>query len=299
MSKALWPRGLMTAMVTPLSGDGLDSTGIRGLVEQQVDAGVNGVVVSGGTGEHGALTLEERRQLFEQVASASAGRLPFVAQTGALATRDAVALSQYAEGLGALGLLLPSPYGEHVTWRERVAFYESVSGAVTVPIMLYNTPTAGVLGLAEIELLSQMPGISAVKQSSTDVNLLGDLLAWAATSDFAVYVGEDSLLVPGVLAGAHGGVLGTGNIIPAELVTVLALCRDQGLTDELRRAWGPVRRFLRFMEQSENYVAMCKLGLRLRGLDVGDVRPPYLMPQDQEASALADELKALDAAFGS
>ena len=93
MSRQDWPTGLVTALVTPMTGDGINPTATQRLIERQVQAGVGGVLVAGGTGEHGALSFDERAQLTRAVAEALDGRLPFIVQTGALATRDAVRLS--------------------------------------------------------------------------------------------------------------------------------------------------------------------------------------------------------------
>jgi len=67
------------------------------------------------------------------------------------------------------------------------------------------------------------------------------------------------------------------------------------LTVEFEEAWGRLRRFLRFIGTSENYVSVVKLATQLRGLDVGDVRRPYLMPQEDEREALVEELRQIDA----
>jgi 4-hydroxy-tetrahydrodipicolinate synthase len=227
------------------------------------------------------------------VAGALDGRLPFIVQSGALTTRDAVRLSQDAQEIGAAGLLVPAPYGEAVNWREKVAYYEAVNDSVSVPIMLSNTHTAGLMGVAEVEVLAARSNVSAVKQSWGDGTLLGDLLAWSRSNDFAVYTGWDDLTAPAALGGAHGALLGAGNVVPELTVEVLRLCARGQVGPELEAAWGLLRPFLRFIGTSENYVSVVKLGAQLRGIDVGDVRPPYLMPQEHERAALADELKRL------
>ncbi|HEX7827793.1 MAG TPA: dihydrodipicolinate synthase family protein [Mycobacterium sp.] len=294
MSRDNWPSGLVTALVTPMKGDGIDPVGTRQLIERQVQAGAGGVVVAGGTGEHGVLSFDERKQLIRVVADASRDRLPFIVQTGALATRDAVRLSQDAEEVGATGILVPAPFGEAVNWREKKAFYEEINASVSLPVMLYNTPAAGLMTIEQIEELAELSNVSAVKQSSGDGTLLGDILAWSKTNDFAVYIGWDDLTAPAVLAGAHGALLGAGNVVPELIVEVLELCERRQLGPELDAAWGRLRPFLRFIGNSENYVSVVKLGAQLRGLDVGDVRRPYLMPRADEREALAEELRKLE-----
>jgi 4-hydroxy-tetrahydrodipicolinate synthase len=295
MAVEQWPAGLITALVTPMFGDDLNLPATRQLVEQQVAAGVVGVAAAGGTGEHGALTFDERRRLAREVIDAANGRISVIVQTGALRTRDAVALSVDAQEIGASGLLVPAPYGEAVTWREREAYYREVATAVSIPIMLYNAPSAGLMTVEQIQHLAGLPNVSAVKQSSPDATDLGDLLAWSGTADFAVYTGWDDLAAPAILGGAHGALLGTGNVVPEELVEIIRMCKTGELSPELASAWRRLRPFLRFLGVGENYVSLVKLAVRLRGLDVGDVRPPYLMPLEHEAEALAEQLRLLDA----
>jgi 4-hydroxy-tetrahydrodipicolinate synthase len=290
-----WPRGLITALVTPMKGDGIDAAATKELIERQVRAGVGGVVVAGGTGEHGALSLDERADLTRVVAEAANGRLPFIVQTGALTTRDAVKLSQDAQQIGAAGLLVPAPYGEAVNWREKQAYYETINDSVSLPIMLYNTSTAGLMALEQIAQLAELSNVSAIKQSSGDATALGDIVTWSRTRDFAVYTGWDDQLAPAALAGAHGALLGAGSVVPELIVQVLDLCYRRQLDSEFEEAWGRLRRFLRFLGTSENYVSVVKLAIQLRGLDVGDVRRPYLMPRGDEREALVAELRLIDA----
>jgi 4-hydroxy-tetrahydrodipicolinate synthase len=294
MSREQWPEGLVTALVTPMRGDDLDLAATRQLIAQQVAAGVAGVAVAGGTGEHGALTLDERRRLAREVIGAASGQVAVIVQTGALTTRDAVALSEDAQEIGASGLLVPAPYGEEVNEREREAYYEAVNAAVSVPIMLYNTPSAGLMSVEQIQRLAQLSNVSAVKQSAADGTALGDLIAWSQASDFAVYTGWDDLTVPAILGGAHGALLGTGNVFPAELVEVIRLCKTGELSAELSGAWGRLRPLIRFFGGAENYVSLVKLAVRVRGLDVGDVRAPYLMPLRTDAEALTKQLRAFE-----
>jgi dihydrodipicolinate synthase/N-acetylneuraminate lyase len=152
------------------------------------------------------------------------------------------------------------------------------------------------MSVEQIAEMAELSNVGAVKQSSPDGTALGDLLTWASTADFAVYTGWDDLTVPAMFGGAHGALLGTGNVTPEELVEVIRLCQTGELSPELSAAWKPLRKLIRFFGGAENYVSLVKLAVRLRGLDVGDVRRPYLMPLEEEAMALAEELKAFEGA---
>ncbi|WP_375479768.1 dihydrodipicolinate synthase family protein [uncultured Jatrophihabitans sp.] len=292
-----WPTGLLTPLVTPLRDDAVDNEALDRLVESQLAAGVNGIVAGGGTGEFGALGTDERMSITESLITLLDGRVPLIVQTGALATRDSVQLSVAAERAGATGLLLASPFGEPITWRERKRFYEDVADAVSLPIMIYNTPPSGLLAFEQIEELAKIENITAIKDSSGDMTLLGDLLAKARAEDFHVYVGWDSLALPAVARGADGLIIGVANVIAREVTTLLAMRRTSGETDEYAHLAEQLRLFLRFMERSTNYIALCKFGLRLDGLDVGDPRRPYLLPPDDELEHFTGRLQELRSAF--
>lgn len=298
-SEEVWPAGVMTALVTPFKGDEVDVAAVETLVERQVRAGAAALVVAGGTGEFRALAIEERKRLAEEVVRAAAGRLRVIVQTGAEATRGVLELSRHAAGVGADGLLVASPFGEPLTWREKHAFYEQVNAVSEVPIMIYNTLPAGILTLEQLTSLAELDKVSAIKESSYDMLVLGDVLAWAVeTNQVDVYVGADSLTLDAVRAGAVGTLTGISNFIGPELATLVELARrgEEGAANA-RALWPSIRALSRFMETTSNYVALVKLGCAQRGLEVGPVRGPYLMPTDDEAGAFSKLLAAVDEAF--
>lgn len=298
MTQLSWPTGLLTALVTPFKDDQLDVSAARLLVDRQIADGASGLVVAGGTGEYGTLTVGERKTLAESIVEHVAGRVPVIVQTGALATRDTLDLSRHAQDLGAFGLLVASPFGEPINWQERKCFYEQVNDSVDLPIMVYNTPPAGLLTFAEILELAALRNVSAVKDSSGSTDLLGDLLDWADGTDFTVYVGWDGLLAQAITAGAAGVVFGAASFLCAEMTATIASLRDPAAHEHAKRQWRALWSMLRFMELSSNYVALCKAGCTVNGVDVGNVRAPYIMSSQEEISDLAQRLDKLHAEFG-
>lgn len=293
----IWPNGLLTALVTPLTNDKPDLDVVTALIDHQIASGINGFIVGGGTGEYGVLSLDERKDLAVGAIAAAKGRVPVVVQTGTLSTRDAVELSRHAQEAGADAVMVASPFGEAINWRERFHFYEVLTAAVSLPVMIYNTPPSGLLTLEQIKELATLPNICAVKDSSGTPELMGDLVEFADGTDFGVYVGLDSLLYDAVRTGARGAVFGAANLIPGPLSAVAASLRADGPTAENDALWRHIRPFLRFVEVSPNYVALCKAGLALQGFEVGPAREPYLMPEEAEVKELGERLQVLERAF--
>ena len=94
--------GILTALITPFDEDGrIDEQNLRRVVDRSIDGGVDGVVACGSTGEFAALSGAERRHVVETVIDQTAGRVPVVAQTGALSTAEAISLSRHAQNAGA------------------------------------------------------------------------------------------------------------------------------------------------------------------------------------------------------
>ena len=102
MTTTCWPVGLLTALLTPLRDDAVDMAAFARLIDFQIENGASGLVVSGGTGEFGALTFDERSALVKESVRIAAGRVPVIAATGCLTTRDAIRLSQDAQASASL-----------------------------------------------------------------------------------------------------------------------------------------------------------------------------------------------------
>src|ERR671921_91014 len=110
--------GVLPALITPFTDDGsdVDTAALAGIVDRLVDAGVGGLVPGGSTGEFTTLTNAERRRLVEATVEAAAGRVPVVAGTGALSTREAVELSRHAEQAGAAAVMVVPPFYDAPSW---------------------------------------------------------------------------------------------------------------------------------------------------------------------------------------
>src|SRR5689334_1766202 len=172
--------GVLTALATPFTADDqIDEALLRRLVDRSIDGGVAGVVACGSTGEFAAMTGAERRLLVETVVEQAAGRVPVVAQTGAVSTREAVALSRHAESAGASVLMVVAPYYEPLTLDETLTYLRTVADAVSIPIMLYNLPVAtGVNLSAEVvgALAAEVDNIRYIKDTSADMAQAGQLI---------------------------------------------------------------------------------------------------------------------------
>src|ERR671914_598610 len=136
--------GVLPALITPFTEDGsaIDTGALPAPVDRLVGAGVAGLVPGGSTGEFTTLSHAERRELVETTVEAAAGRVPVVAGTGALSTRETVELSVHAEQAGATAVMIVPPFYDALSWSELEAHYTAVADRISIPIMYYNLPSA-------------------------------------------------------------------------------------------------------------------------------------------------------------
>jgi len=208
--------GLTVAMVTPFKEGHLDLDATARLVEFMIAGGVEGLVVSGSTGEAATTTLEERRILWSFVKEQARGRVPVVAGTGTNSTAESIALTRLAEELGLDGAMLVTPYYNKPTPRGQVAHFSAVAKSTQLPIILYNVPgRTGTNTLPEtLEKLDGIANIVAVKEASGS---LDQASAVRARTRLTLLSGDDSLTLPMIAVGATGIVSVAGNVAPAEM----------------------------------------------------------------------------------
>jgi 4-hydroxy-tetrahydrodipicolinate synthase len=210
--------GVLTALVTPFVEGKIDEKGLRELVEFQIDAGADGLVPCGSTGESATLSHEEHERVVELVVASARGRVPVVAGTGSNNTREAIRLTQHAKQAGADGALLISPYYNKPTQAGIVAHYEAVARETQFPIVVYNIPgrTASNILPETVARLAAVEHIVGVKEACGDIDQIGQVLA-RCPEDFDVLSGDDSYTLPLLALGGKGVICTSSNVAPKEM----------------------------------------------------------------------------------
>jgi 4-hydroxy-tetrahydrodipicolinate synthase len=268
-------RGVLTALATPFAPDGeIDTSALRRLVDRSIDGGVQGVVACGSTGEFAAMSSTERRLVVETVIDQAAGRVPVVAQTGALSTAEAVDLSRHAQAAGASVLMVVAPYYEPLTLDETVDYLRTVADAVDVPIMLYNLPAATGVNLTPDtvgRLAREVQNIRYIKDTSADMAQAGQLVHNYGDV-IATFVGWDSLMLAALTEGAAGVMAGTANVMPTELVSVYrAIC--DGELERAQAEWAAIYPLMDAI-MSAPFIPAIKSALNALGFPAGSPRRP-------------------------
>jgi 4-hydroxy-tetrahydrodipicolinate synthase len=281
--------GVLPALITPFTedGDAIDEQALAAIVDRLVGAGVGGLVPGGSTGEFTTLTNAERRRLIEVTVEAAGGRVPVVAGTGALSTRETVELSVHAEQVGAAAVMIVPPFYDSLSWPELLAHYTAVADAIEIPIMYYNLPSASGVKLSAAQL-RELP-IVCLKDTGGDAVAATELIQ---TGGPTLLNGWDTLTFAALAAGARAVVWGAASIVPEQCVGLHRLLIDDIDLPAARELWARLWPLCQFLE-SQSYSAAVKTACGLVGDTTGPVRPP-LLPLDHaatsELSALVDDL---------
>lgn len=286
-------RGVGTALVTPFRGGAVDKAAFEGLIERQLAAGTEALIVGGTTGESAVLTDEERIDLVRCAAKHCAGRCAVVVGTGANDTTRAIRLSRQAQAAGADALLLVTPYYNKTTQAGLEAHYRAVADAVYLPIILYNVPSRTGLNLSAetAARLCEHENICGLKEASGNMAQAADI-AHRCGEKIALYSGNDDQTVPMLSLGGQGVISVVSNICPQAMrrVTESWFLGDAAASRAAQLELLPLMRAL-FLEVNPIPV---KAALHMLGLCEDEVRLP-LVPATQ---ACRVQLRAAMTALG-
>ncbi len=286
--------GVLTALATPFAPDGqIDTDALRRLVDRGIDGGVHGVVACGSTGEFAALSHAERRHVVEVVVDQAGGRVPVVAQTGAMSTAEAIELSRHAQDAGASVLMLVTPYYEPLTLDETLGYLRDVAESVEIPIMLYNLPVATGVNLTPDtvgRLAREVENIRYIKDTSADLAQAGQLIHNHGDV-ISTFVGWDSLMLAALTEGAAGVMAGTANVIPAQLVSIHQAVRD-GEFERAQSEWAQIYPLMDAL-MSAPFIQAVKTALNAVGFPAGRARKPLRDLDPETAQTIAALAAAL------
>jgi len=268
------PKGIIPAMVTPVTSDGkINAEALRKLTTYLINGGVHGLFPVGSQGEFYALTFEEKKRVIEVVVEEAQGRVPVYAGTGAVTTREAVALTKMAEEAGVSAVSVLTPYFIRPNEEELLEHYSAVAKATRLPVLLYNNPQrTGVNISAEfVARASKIENIVGIKDSSGDVTLTAEYIR--RTGDkFSVLAGRDTLIFGTLCYGGKGAIAATANVAPRVVVEIYEAFHagDWKRSREAQFRLAP----LRLAFDLGTFPVVIKEALNLLGIDAGGGIPP-------------------------
>jgi 4-hydroxy-tetrahydrodipicolinate synthase len=214
-------KGVITALVTPLRNDRVDEEALRRLVDEQIRAGIDGLVPVGTTGESPTLTNEEHIRVIEVVVEEAKKRVPVIAGTGANATREAIELTAAAKAVGADGTLQVTPYYNKPTQDGLFRHFKAVVDAVGLPTVVYNVPgrTGCDLLPETIARLCELPLVVGVKEATGNLQRAAQIIARVGDR-MAMLSGDDATAMPFYAIGGNGCISVVSNVVPADMAAM-------------------------------------------------------------------------------
>lgn len=279
-------RGAYTALVTPFRDDCVDEAAFTRLLEEQIAAGIDGVIPVGTTGESATLSMEEHLRVIELTVQVVKGRTRVFAGTGSNSTSEALYLTQQAEKLGADGFLVVSPYYNKPSPAGIFAHYEALAQSTARPIIAYSVPgrTGTEISVDTMASLAAKHGnIVAIKEAGGSIERFSQLRQ-ALPENVAILSGDDSMTLPAMAVGAVGVISVASNLIPAEVGQLVRTFLDGKAkeAEQLHRRLYPLFRDL-FIEANPVPV---KTALARKGWMTADVRLPLVPLQPPSAAKL-------------
>lgn len=282
--------GVATALITPLTPDGIDYTAFERLINWQIDEGVNALVVCGTTGESSTLTDEEHRKAIEFAVKCAGGRVPVIAGTGSNDTAYALELTEFSCKAGVDGVLAVTPYYNKATQKGLIKMYSAIADKATVPVILYNVPSrTGVNILPEtVAELAKHPNINGIKEANGNISAVAET-AQLCKDSINIYSGNDDQTVPIMSLGGKGCISVLSNLLPAEtaLTCRKMLDGDTKSAAELQLKYLPLIKAL-FSEVNPIPV---KAAMSAMGFCENYLRMPLTQMEDAHKEILLNEMR--------
>jgi len=278
--------GSFAVIVTPFTkGGGIDEAAYRRVVDLVIEAGCHGVISAGSTGEFFLMTNDERKRVFSIAVDQAASRVPVIAGTSAICTKDVVDMTRYAAKVGCSGVMVLPPIYIGVTERELVEFYSQVSGEGGLPIMLYNSPNAVRTFLTPplVERLMGLDNVAAIKDSSRDLQQLSDLVRFCG-HEIQVFIGIEDMLLPALAIGAVGAVAMVPQVV-GRMAVELYETAVAGEMEQARELHYKIVRVYDLFKVGSGYVAI-KESMNILGRPGGYSRPPMLPFTEEQRAQL-------------
>lgn len=281
-------KGLYTAVVTPfLEDESLDKEGFKKLLKHQIEAGVDGVVVLGSTGEAATLGATERSEILALASGILKGKTHFIVGTGHHSTRQTIAWTKEAEKNGADGALVVTPYYNKPTQEGLYEHFKAVAESTSLPICLYNVPSRTGVNLdpSTFQRLSLLPTILSIKEASGNMGQIQGILKVIenAAPHIAFLSGDDALAFPTIALGGKGLISVASNLFPKQLKTLIHLL----LEGNLKEAKALHFELLPFFDGCfiETNPSPIKAALEIAGLGNGKCRLPLapLLPKSRDS----------------
>jgi N-acetylneuraminate lyase len=285
--------GVIPALITPFDeNDALDEARLRNCVRFLLGRGVDGLYLTGSTGEAFLMSPDERKRVVDVVTQEVAGRIPLIAHVGAIGTGLSVDLAEHAQGAGVDALSSVPPFYWHFSGDQIFNYYNDLSGATDLPMVIYKVPLADSLGFDLVVRLAAIEAIQGIKYTAPTHHEIMRIKAEVG-ADFMVYSGADEMAMSGLAFGADGIIGSFYNLMPEVFI---ALNRAVAAGDLARaKNLQETANAIIFFALKRSATSAIKRGMAWQGADAGYCRRPFdnfvTQAQEQELKDAFRQLK--------
>ena len=289
MKKILF-KGCCTAMATPFTENGINYTEFEKLINNQIKAGIDAILVCGTTGESSTMSTEEKKSAIKFAVEVAQKRVPVIAGTGGNNTKSVIEMSKYAESVGVDGLLIVTPYYNKTTQAGLVAHYSAIASSTSLPIILYSVPSrTGVNILPETCLeLSKIDNIVAIKEASGNLSQIARIASLCG-DNLHIYSGNDDQVLPTLSLGGLGVISVISNLAPAKF-TKMTHDFLEGHFEEAKKVQLESLELIDALFCEVNPIPV-KAGLNMMNYNFGIPRLPLIEMSDKGKDKLKTALK--------
>ena len=284
--------GILVPHVTPFTRQGeLDEEALRTCVRFWLEGGVSGLVPCGSNGEAPYLSREERQKVIETVVDEADGKVPVVAGTGSLSTRETIMFTKDAKDLGVDAALVVTPFYYKLSGREVYEHYSVLLEAVDLPIVLYSVPKFTGFSL-EPSIVSRLAGqyenVVGIKDSSGSIGTIAEIIR-LVNGSVSVLAGAADVTLPALMLGARGSIIAVANVFPEISRLYEAFKKDN--YEEAIKLQQHASYLNEILVKRHNQLSAIKEALRIRGLPSGYPRRPVLPLKSEEKKGIKNLLK--------
>ncbi len=288
--------GVIPALITPFDKDeNFDEQRMRCLVDHLLKKGVEGLYLTGSTGEGFLMTPEERKKVVEVVVDQVQGRVPLIAHVGAIGTKISMDLAKQAVSAGVDAVSSVPPFYWKFTGDELFKYYKDITEAAGIPMIVYNIALAGLVGFDQVKKFASIDGVAGVKYTAAshfEIMRMKEELG----RDFLVYSGCDEMALSGLSFGADGIIGSFYNLMPEIFITINEAMKKKDL-----KTAGEKQRIANIIinySTQKNYVGIMKRALGWMGLDAGYCRSPFHNFDREEEARIKEDFKTLKETHG-
>ena len=284
--------GVMPAMITSFNKDeSINKEGLRNIINHSINEKVNGLYVTGSTGETFLMSPEEKKKVIDIIVEEVNGRVPVVAHIGSIGTKITTDLAEYATKAGVDGLSALPPFYYNFTNEEIFNYYSDIAKSSDLPIIIYNIERANLMDINTLKKLAAIENIKGVKYTAaTHFNF--EVIKKEIGNYFKIYNGMDQMAISGLISGADGLIGSFYNLMPEIFVQIFENIKTGNIV-EAKKLQIKANVIILYAVKKSGY-SFIKMALNWMGIDSGYVRKPFTSFVDKDIEKeIKKDLKVL------